>query len=35
MKLAELMKKYEADVAEKSAELEAMRNSKMEFARRR
>jgi HK97 family phage prohead protease len=29
----ELMKKYEADVAEKSAELEAMRNSKMEFAR--
>ena len=29
----ELIKKYEADVAEKSAELEAMRNSKMEFAR--
>ncbi|MCS5594467.1 MAG: HK97 family phage prohead protease [Porticoccaceae bacterium] len=27
----ELMKKYEADVAEKGAELEAMRNSKMEF----
>ena len=31
--ISELIKKYEADVAEKSAELEAMRNSKMEFAR--
>jgi len=30
--MADVVKKYEADVAEKSAELEAMRNSKMEFA---
>ena len=30
--MAELVKKYESDVAEKSAELEAMRNSKMEFS---
>jgi len=29
--ISELMKKYESDVAEKNAELEAMRNSKMEF----
>tara|TARA_R100001224_G_scaffold112286_1_gene94376 strand:+ start:79 stop:2121 length:2043 start_codon:yes stop_codon:yes gene_type:complete len=31
--ISELMKKYEADVAEKDAELEAMRNSKMHFAK--
>ena len=30
--MADVVKKYEADVAEKSAELEAMRNSKMEFS---